>query len=126
MKKILIIICCIASCSLTFAGDKYRMSILKEISSQEASNYPKKWQLSKFTCDYYGDVERRYFIPVSVNFDEGSSIEIIKKNTTCTPHWKISIDGYTYYASFDDEDDLNVGDSGKLKYDGSTKYFEKY
>ncbi|MCR5247601.1 MAG: hypothetical protein K6E14_07440 [Paludibacteraceae bacterium] len=102
------------------------MSILKEISSNAANSYPQKWEISTFTCDYYGKVERRYFVPVPISFDEDSHIKIVSENNYCTPHWTIRINGSSYYASFNDDDELKAGDNGRLKYDGSTMYFEKY
>jgi uncharacterized protein YxeA len=126
MKKLLFIIAlCFTFIHTAIAGDQYRIKVLKEISYNQAQNHPRKWEISTYTYKNYnnGYKQTRYFI-FAPNIKHDSTIQVIKKKGNACP-WMVSINGMTYYADFDNEDEIKVGDEGVLKYNGSTLYFVK-
>ena len=126
MKKLLIIIAlCFTFVHIAIAGDKYRIKVLKEISYNQAQIYPRKWEISTYTYKNYnnGYTQTRYFI-FAPNIKHDSTIEVIRGKGSSCP-WTVSINNQTYYADFDDEDEIKVGDVGVLKYNGSILYFVK-
>ena len=125
MKKLLFIIAlCFTFIHTAIAGDQYRIKVLKEISYNQAQNHPRKWEISTYTYKSYdGYKQTRYFIFAS-NIKHDSTIQVIRKKGNACP-WMVSINGMSYYADFDNEDEIKVGDEGVLKYNGSTLYFVK-
>lgn len=126
MKKLLFIIAlCFTFNLVAIAGDRYRINVLKEISYNQAQNYPLKWEISIYSyTGYDGRTQTRYFIHAP-NIKHESTIKVTRKKGNAYP-WMVSINGQTYYADFvNNGDEIKVGDEGVLKYDGSTLYFVK-
>ena len=126
MKKLLFIIAlCFTFNLVAIAGERYRINVLKEISYNQAQNYPRKWEISTYSYKGYdGRTQTRYFI-FAPNIKHESTIKVTRKKGNACP-WMVSINGQTYYADFvNDGDEIKVGDEGVLKYDGSTLYFVK-
>ena len=126
MKRLLFIIAlCFTFNLIAVAGDKYKIKVLVEISYNQAQNHPRKWEISSYTHrGYDGRTQTRYFI-FAPNIKHESTIKVIREKGNACP-WMVSINGNTYYADFvNDEDEIEVGDVGVLKYNGSTLYFVK-
>lgn len=124
MKKILISLLGLFFFICAYAEDRYHIKILNEISYQQAQNHVKPWEISKYTyTNPQGVSTTKYFI-FAPSIKHGSSITLKKAEKPPYP-WQVSIDGKAYYANFDDERVLRVGDKGVLKYDGDRLYFYK-
>lgn len=124
MKKIIILLFSLCFFTDTFAEDKFRIEVLREISYQYAQSYPRKFEIAKFTyTNPLGVTTTRYFIGAE-GIKHNSELVIINSKGNDCP-WRIRINGNSYYARFDDDDELNVGDEGVLRYEGTTLYFLK-
>lgn len=124
MKKFMILLLglCVHLC--VYAEERYRIKVLNEISYEQAQNYPRKWEISTYThTDAFGTSTTRYFI-FAPSIQHGSEIEIEEAKRPACP-WRVRIDGAFYYAEFEDEDELRVGDKGQVRYDGDRLYFCK-
>lgn len=104
------------------AEDRFHIDVLNEISYQQAQTYPKQWEISTSTfVNPQGVRTTKYFI-FAPNIKHNSTIVIDRAKKSPYP-WCVSINGYSYYANFDDEYKIRVGDTGVLKYDGDRLYF---
>lgn len=107
-----------------YASERYHINVLQEISYQQAKSYPKQWEISKYTyTNPQGVSTTRYFIfAPSIRHNSIITVDKIKKS----PYpWRVTIDGKSYFADFEGEDEIQVGDKGVLKYDGDRLYFYK-
>ena len=125
MKKLFFtILFVLISSVLAIARDQYSIQLLKEISYNQAQEYPLKWQISTFKYSN-GTIEiTRYFVPTSNKIEHDSNI-VITKSPSATCPWEVRVNGVPYYASIRNDNEIKVGDRGVLKYDGSYLYFVK-
>lgn len=105
-----------------YAERKYHINVLNEISAQQAKNHPRPWSVSKYThTDAQGRTVTKYF-DFAPSIKHNSSLVIIKAKNSPYP-WQVRINGSFYYADFDSDYELRVGDEGVLKYNGDRLYF---
>ena len=124
MKTIVTLLLLISTSICSFADSKYRIKVLHEISYQQSKDYPKKWEISIYThTNTTGTSITRYFLPANSIKHDSKIILINKKQSTCP--WKVLIDGSYYYAEFNNEEELQAGDEGVVKYEGNVLYFYK-
>lgn len=107
-----------------YAENRYHINVLNEISSQQAQNHPRPWEISIYTyTNPIGIRTTKYFV-FAQSIKHNSQIILEREKRSPYP-WVVKINGYTYYADFDNSDELQVGDSGVLKYEGDRLYFYK-
>lgn len=124
MKKFILLLLCMSFSICIFANERYHIKVLREISYQQAQTYERKWEISTYSYTVNGmNIHKKYYL-FAEGIQHGSSI-IIQNKKNGLP-WEVRIDGRSYYASFEDEEELRVGDKGVLKYDGDRLYFYKY
>lgn len=124
MKKIIILLFSLCFYINTFAEEKFHVRVLNEISYQQAQFYERKWEISTFTyTNPLGTTTTRYFL-FAPSIKHNSKLIIIGSKRPDCP-WKVRINGSFYYASFDNDSELKVGDKGVLQYNGNTLYFLK-
>lgn len=124
-RKFLLLLFSLCICLLAKAEEKYHINVLNEISYEQAQRYERKWEISTFTHEDYnrGVTRTRYFL-FAKGIKHNSEIVITASKKAGCP-WLVSINGSTYYASFNDDENLKVGDKGVLKYNGDRLYFYK-
>lgn len=123
MKKNIILLFSLCFYINTFAEGKFHVRILNEISYQQAQSYERKWEISIFTyTNPQGISTTRYFL-FAPGIKHNSELIIKSKRPDCP--WQVLINGSFYYASFDNDRELKVGDKGVLQYNGNTLYFLK-
>ena len=124
MRRPILIILCLFISLCTYASDRYHINVLNEISAQQAKTYPKQWEISKYTyTNPQGISTTKYFL-FAPSIKHNSSISVDRAKTLPYP-WRVTINGMSYFADFDEGDQISVGDKGVLKYDGDRLYFYK-
>ena len=122
MKKIIVLLLALCLHIYVYSEERYHIKVLNEISYQQAQNYEKKWEISTYTfTNAQGISTTRYFI--FANSIEHNSSIVLESSKQSTCPWSVRIDGRFYYAEFTSDEELEVGDRGVLKYDGSRLYF---
>lgn len=124
MKKIIILLFCLCFYINAFAEEKFHVTVLNEISYQQAQSYERKWEISTFSyVNSRGTITTRYFL-FAPGIRNNSELIIVKSRRPDCP-WQVRINGSSYYASFDNDKELEVGDKGVLQYNGNILYFFK-
>lgn len=98
-----------------FADEEYRINhVLKEITSKQTEAYHPMF-VSTYTYELNGhQVAKRFFVDTTAP-EHNSYVKVIESKSSTQP-WLLRINGRSVYVEFRDDNGLQSGDEGVIKY----------